>query len=177
MFPSPDEPAHTHKKIRKKTCIVVLSIICGLVLAVGFFGLRLANSPKLVLPDAITKDVKSTIYLPQKLPGNYELDKDSFVLVENNTVLIFAAGDEAGGKLHFSEQPKPPDFDFNKFYKDRLKDAKTLDNVPYSSVWGQTSDGRLMLSIVTENTWIVMATSAPLNASSMQHIAQDIRRY
>ena len=179
MFPSEGEPKQATKKRRlplpnKKMLLIGGGVFVLSLVAVAAF--IIFNRPAVVVPKEIKQKAKSSIYVPAKLPGNYKVSEDSFGMVEDDTVLVFEADDGVGAKLIFSEQPRPKSFDFENFYKGQFQDAKTLSGVPYPSVWGKATDGRLALSMVTNDTWVLMATSAPLNDSDMLRIAQALQR-
>ncbi len=150
---------------------VFLCIIAVLLFATGTIGGKPVNIPK-----SITQRVKSPIYLPGRLPGNYKLDEGSFKVADEDPVLLFSAKDSAGSTLVFSEQSKPKNFSFEEFYKSQLKNAETLSNTPYSSVWGKLEDDRIALSIVTNDTWILMTSSAPISSADMTTIAMSIQK-
>jgi len=152
--------------------VVCLLTIVALLIANGTLGGSSVNIPK-----NVTKNIKSTIYLPSRLPGNYKIDDRSFTTAEGGNVLIFNATDGVGAQLIFSEQPKPKNFNFEDFYQTRLRNVKTLSDVRYPSVWGKSLDGRVALSIVADDTWIFMVTSAPLDKEDMARIAASIDKH
>lgn len=181
MFPTAE--GHSGATVKKQALLDRKAVFYGaiiiasaLIVALVLIIVTILRQPSVSIPKAITQNSNLPIYLPDQLPGNYKLDEGSFDLAEKNSVLIFVANDGAGSKLFFSEQQKPRDFDFNDFYRNQLKETKTLNNVPYPSVWGKTADNRLALSVVTEDTWIVLATSAPLNESDLQKIVNGLHK-
>jgi hypothetical protein len=157
----------------KKTVLTVAGSIVVIGLA-GFVLFMFAADHKINVPPRITQNFKSTIYLPTKLPGTYQIDESSIMMAED-TALIFRAKDGSGADLVFSEQPKPKDFNYDQFYKSQLESPEILNDVPYPSTWSKISQGRVTLSIVTDDTWIIMVTTAPLGSDNMQLIAQGIK--
>jgi len=144
-------------------------------MAAGFVGAQYIAQTTITIPDSIKQRAGSTIYLPTSLPGAYKVVEESFNFEE--TTLIFYATDGAGGKLVFTEQPKPKEIDFEQFYQENFVDTKILGDVSYSSTWGKTRDGkRLVLGIVTDDTWLLMTTNAPLGESDMLRIAKSLSR-
>lgn len=178
MFPN-EEASKQGVKKRRRLNKETLLIAGGGLFAAGIAAILVSvifGGASVVIPKDIKDKVRSPIYVPLALPGNYKVMGNSFTMVENGAVLIFQADDGVGAKLIFSEQPRPKDFGFDEFYKGQFKDAKTLSGTPYPSVWGESLDGRLALSMVTNDTWVLMATSAPLNESDMVRIAKDLHR-
>lgn len=180
MFPGEENWARKAIKwtphSQKMLIIYGASILAAISLIGVTLALTLMNS-SFPIPANIQQSVKSPIYLPGKLPGNYRLTQGSFTLVEGDTVLIFNAEDATGSKLIFSEQARPKTIDFENFHKGNFENPKTLSDVPYPSVWGKAVDGRLALSIVTDDTWIMMATSSPLGDEDLHAIAASIKKF
>lgn len=181
MFPDARNPEQKTSPAQKRLpknyllygtiAVIVLLAAAAVALAIG-----LANARAVKIPEAIAQKFKPTIYLPSKLPGKYQISEATFDLTEEDTVLIFNATDGINGDLVFTEQTKPVDFDFDNFHKSNFENPQTLNDVPYPSVWGKTINNRLSLSIVTDDTWIMMTTSAPLNADDIQRIASGIKK-
>lgn len=165
------------KKRGKQIAGWIISII--MLVALGYFiGVNLADSAskKVKIPVEITQQFAHPIYLPSQLPGNYEIIEKSFSIQED--VLVFHAKDGAGGTIIFTAQPKPKDFKFEAFYSEQLTDAKTLNNVPFPSVAGKsTTNNSNVLSIVTNETWIIASTKSPISPDDMRVIAKDMERY
>jgi len=180
MFPGVESLKTTAKKhasfSKRKILVIGGGCLVAACLVAFFFVANPASTP-VAIPDSIAKKVKYPIYLPTKLPGNYKIDENSLMLVEQDTVLLFEAKDGVGGNLIFSEQQRPQNFNFDSFHKDNLKNTETLSGVPYPSVWGKSIDDRTALSIVTEDTWILLVTSAPMDGNNMRDIVQNMRRY
>src|SRR5690349_6748344 len=180
MFEEPRQETPHHKKLslpgKKMALVYGIIILCLGIILVLLIAIRRANSSAITIPPAITENTKHPIYLPKKLPGNYQIIPSSFSLVEDNTVLIFEAEDGAGVKLIFSEQARSKNFNFEEFYKEQIRDTKILNDVPYPSVWGKSIDGRTTLSIVTDDVWILMVTSGPLDEKSLRLIAAEMQQ-
>lgn len=153
--------------------IAVIALLAATAVALT---IGLAETQTVKVPEAIDQKFQPTIYLPSKLPGNYQINEATFSLQEEDSVLIFNATNGVNGDLVFTEQAKPANFDFDAFHKDNLENPQTLRGVPHPSVWGKTINNRLSLSIITDDTWIMMTTSAPLNQNDLQLIASGIKR-
>lgn len=155
------------------TSLIVLAIL--LVLAVILFIMN-QNIAKTTLPSDIKTKLTFPAYIPTELPGSYRIQTDSFSIQEE-AVLLFKAVDSSGSSLFFSQQAKPKDMNFDAFYTQQIKEAKTLDDTPYATVWGKTADGTSsIMSIVADETWILLTTQAPMSESDLQTVAQSLRR-
>lgn len=176
-----DGYAHTDsRRLLPKRIVKLLIIVASVVVlaAAGAAAGAIVASNILggvKVPAAILQKAKSSVYVPTKLPGAYVVVDDSYSFEEDT--LIFTASDSAGSKLVFTEQVKPKDLNFDDFYKENFKDAKTLSGVPYPSVMGKATTGdRTLLSIVADDTWVLVSTISPLSQDEMQAIAAGMKR-
>jgi hypothetical protein len=160
---------------------IILGVICFIIVTGVAVAAYIRLTPaKVVIPKEVTKqnaEKKLTEYVPGWLPGTYEIDKDSFSRQEGQ-VFVFSATDKDRNRLFFSQQPIPKDFDFDNFYKTKVIDAVKLENVPYESVYARDLFGSArILSIQTEETWIMMTTTASIDQIMAQKIVQEIKPY
>lgn len=166
-----------YNSMKTKIIFVVLAVV---VAAIGIWVYSKLNPPPVTIPQELVKEneeKKLNEYLPGWLPGTYEIDKDSFSRQEGQ-VFVFSATDSERNRLFFSQQPIPKDFDFDRFYKTQVIDPVLLENVPHESVYARSIVGKtIILSIKTEDTWIMMTTTAPIDQVMAQKIAQEIHRY
>lgn len=172
-LPAQKAPEPPGNKILALTLVVVAVVLAALFIVLW---LRYQSLSSNVVPTSIAQQAKSPIYIPKRLPGNYKVDKRSFAFADDASTLVFQARDSAGSSLSFSEQPKPKDLDYEEFYKTNFEHPKTLNNVPYPSVWDKTSQGRVTLSIVTDETWIMMVTGGPLDEEGLRLVGKSIER-
>lgn len=154
---------------------LMLVIIGVLTIAVLLLGVKLITASALRIPPDIAKQVTYPIFTPKDLPDGYTFVKESFTYSEGT--LIFRAEDSAGSAIAFTEQKRPKDFDFERFYQGQMENAKTLSNVPHPSVVGKAPTGDLLLSIVTEETWILASSGAPLSDDALQKMAASLKKY
>lgn len=177
-------PAHTAPKPpltarkRRPPLVTSLIVLVGILVIVAvLLGGKLLLAPSTAVPAEVKNKITFPIYLPKKLPGHYKVKPDSFG-VQENSVLVFQAADDTGANIIFTEQQKPNDFNFTGFYNEQFKDAAELDNVPFSSTWGksQTLSDTKLLSIVTDKTWILASTTAPLDEAGLQRIAASMHK-
>ncbi len=164
------------KSRRRKTIFtgvasIIVLIILGILL--GFF-IAGGSSRAARVPENIASAFSSQIYLPKKLPGNYQLVENSFGISED--VLIFQAKDSAGSTIIFTEQAKPGNLDFDNFYSRELTDSQVLSDVPFPSVTGKSSaNNSTALSIVTDNTWVFVTSQSSLSKEDLQVIAKNMQ--
>lgn len=92
--------------------------------------------------------------------------------------LIFQAGNGNGSSIHFSEQKKPQDFDFDQSYQEEMGGAKQLENVPHQSYIGTSvTTQQNLLSIVIDDTWVLISTNEQLSEEDYVRIAKGLRPY
>lgn len=162
------------KKTRRWRVAVVI-----LALLVGGFGLGLwltsLSKPVVEVPAPVASQAGFPIFVPSRLPGNFEIDPTSFTVSEST--LLFSARDGTGGRIFISEQARPADFDFDRFYTEQLLEPQILQDVPFPTVSGEAKDsGIRMASIVTPDTWIIINSAFPLSVDDFKLIAQHIKR-
>jgi hypothetical protein len=156
----------------------VVVIICLLVLCATVLVLKIMHAGS-IIPASVSKQLSFPVYLPQQLPGTYTLAPGSFAVHTDGQakILAFKATDATKGTILFTEQPKPEKLNFTEFYKTQLTDAKTLNDVPFPSVWGKDAEKQqVTLSIVTDTTWILITSDSPLDEASMVRIAQSLKQ-
>lgn len=156
---------------RWRTVIFIVAALA--LLGIAAMGWRLTHQP-LAVPTKVAEKVLFPIYLPTTLPRGYAIDPDSYDTKQN--VLIFTASDDSGNKLTFSEQPKPPDFDIGIFHEKSLKNSKSLPGTPYPSVVGQTETGGRLLSVLTDNTWVLVTTKSAQAEANLKHVAERLKQ-
>lgn len=165
------------KPKRRRWVLITLTITALIVLsAVGLLAVRFLAKPTIKVPDNITQNTRTSLYLPAKLPGNYHVDEDSFLIAEEG-VVIFRATNGAGGQIAFSEQTTPKNVNFDDFYKEQVQEAKTLPNVPFPSIFGTGKQRQRLVSIVANDTWIIATSQSPLQENDFSLIAQSVYQY
>lgn len=169
-------PRFGHHKQRSWSTIASLIVLVALLAMAVVLFIMNQNISKVTLPPDIKTKLTFPAYLPEKLPGSYRLQANSFSFQED-AVLLFKAVDSSGSNLLFSEQAKPKEMNFEDFYAKQMKEAKTLSGTPYASVWGRTADeSSSILSIVTDETWILLTTKTPISEPDLQTIAKNLQR-
>jgi hypothetical protein len=170
-----EEQPKAKSKARRKRWAIFGALPLLVAFGIGILAAQLFGKSGLAVPDHIAQRASFPIYLPGRLPGNFQVVKDSFALQEE--VLAFKATDSSGASIVFTEQKRQPDFDFTGFYNNQLRDAKTLSNVPFPSVSGKARSGQasIILSVVTDETWVFVSSPAPLSQEDMQIIAAGLK--
>ncbi len=137
--------------------------------------MRQETEGHLTVPPTIAQRAKSAIYLPSKLPGNYTIEESSFSIQEDE-VILFKATDGVDGRIVFTEQARPKEFDFDSFYNSEMKDPKTLEGTPFISVLGKTKDDKTQfMSVVTDETWLLISTQSPISEENFLSIARSLQ--
>lgn len=166
-------PPKVERKATKKRRALALAALLVAAFALGAGGAQFFAAPGVTVPEGIARQVPFPIYLPQRLPGNFRVIKNSFSYRDG--ALIFAAKDDTGASITFAEQKKNPSFDLTNFYNKQLEETKTLSDVPFPSVTGRARTGQArILSILADETWLFISTAAPLGQENMQTIADGI---
>jgi hypothetical protein len=169
-------PAST-KQLRAGRLLYILGgLIAVLLVLAAFLAYKTLALRGYKVPDSITKQTSYPIFVPKKLPHGYKVNEDSFAVGEGT--LIFQARDSSGSSIAFTEQKRPANFDFEKFYQQQMKDSKRLDGTAYPSVMGKLPNGEAtLLSVVTNDTWIIASTSAPLGQQDLTDLAKGLKQY
>lgn len=151
------------------------AIITVLLGVIGLLALKIYGTPDVKIPTDIAQQVSHPIYTPRSLPEGYKILEDSFTNSEE--ALIFRAENSSGSSIIFTEQKRPKDFDFDQFHQGQMENATVLEGTPYPSVVGKAPTGQKLLSIVTDTTWILVTTAAPLSQDNFQNIANSIKKH
>lgn len=143
------------------------------LLVVGFcLGLWLTSFSNPEAPKWVSDQLKFKVYMPNKLPDRYKIDPNSFKIDEDT--LIFKATDGLHS-ITFTEQQRPPDFDFDTFYAEQVEEIRTIDEAAFPAVYGKSIlNGSKMISVVTDDVWVLATTTAPLDYSDMAPIAESL---
>lgn len=158
----------------KKLIVAAVALVL-VAFAAGAVVAQLFSEPGVSIPDKVAQKINFPVYLPRKLPGNFQIAKNSFTFEEG--ALVFKATDGTGASITFAEQKRKTGFDFTAFHNSELKDTTTLEGVPYPSVVGTGKDGQTkILSVVAEGVWLFISTQAPLSPGNLQVIAASLQQ-
>lgn len=153
---------------------MVVGLIVLLSASVGTWIWQSGKKPPVQIPLSLRQKISFQPHLPQVLPGNYQVDPQSFIVDQG--ALVYQIRDATGEVITFAEQSKPKAVDFfTTFYESQLKNPKILNRTPYSSTTGQAHDGKsTVLSIVTDKTWLLITVPFPIDQGSLTNMARNI---
>lgn len=171
------ESTHPANKKRRGRIIYILGAAAALLTITAIvLAYKVFTAPSYAIPSHIVGQVPYPIFVPKRLPNDYKIVEKSFAIGEGT--LLFRAEDSSGSSIAFTEQKRPQDFDFERFYQEQMQNAKKLNGTPYPSVLGKTLAGdRFLLSIATNETWVMLSTAAPLNEQDFTTIAKNIKKH
>jgi hypothetical protein len=163
------------ERLRSRRLIVVIMMVG--IAVIGSLTILLViirgGQNSISIPTPIAERALFPIYVPEKLPDSYVLTGTPRVSEE---VLIFQIKNNKGHTITFSEQAKPKEFDFSTFHKMTLKESKSVVGAPYPSIIGAAEQRTTLLSIVTNDTWILVTTKAPDASTDLELLAKNILR-
>lgn len=169
---APPQRHARHRFSLRTAGVAVLLLLAGG--AVGVAGAILMHHDA-AIPATVSSDVTFTPHIPAKLPGSYRVDQSSFSLNGKKTVLAYRATDQAGAIISFTEQQRPNKLDFADIYRQRLSDVKTISGTANDAVAGMDeANGLLTISVLTDDTWVLITTKSPLNDTDIRLIARSV---
>lgn len=173
---TPPTPA---KASLNRTLVYVLGAIAAiLVIAAAILAYKIATTSNPAVPEHIKQSVDHPIFVPKKLPEGYKLVDWSLITDEGEKTVVFRAEDSLGSPIIFTEQKKPQNLNFEKFHQEEMRDTKELEGTPYPTILGKGPAGdRYVLSIVTDDTWIIVSTATRLSEQDFMLIAKSIKKY
>lgn len=158
----------------KKILIAVISLI---VVGIGALVYIKITPQPVTIPDDLAQQMQIPLYLPGWLPGDYQIDRDSFA-IEEGRILVFSATDSERNRLFFSQQSIGEGFDFERFYNTQMINAAPIEDTPFETRYGRSVYSKTwILSMKTESSWIMMSTQSPIDSVMAQKMAQEMKRY
>lgn len=163
------ESEEASRPLYRRRWIITVGVVSASVLIIGvilFFIIR--NTPSgFRIPDSILAQTLFPVYVPSELPSGYTIKTQPDV---NESVLLFYATDSQGHRIVFTEQPKPKEFDFTGFHNRVLRNSSRVPDAEHTSIIGESEQKTLLLSITTDETWIIVTTS-----SNTPHAQQHLK--
>lgn len=142
----------------RKRLLIVTSIL--LILSSGVVGYLLLAKEKNPIPQSIQKSVSFPLYYPDKLPANWQIEKNSFN--KNTDVVMYRISDKANVQksISVSIQPQPRAFNFDKFYKETLAKSTQFTTDLGLAAIGEGENSYKIGSIATGDSWILASSSS-----------------
>ena len=174
--PAPAHQAATphprRKKSRRRVWIIIILfalIACAAGAGYWYKSARL-SSP---IPANVRASVNFPLLYPAQLPAGYHLDNTSFTT--SGGVVLYSAVNYSGAKIAFTDQQRPPGFDFNKFYTQGLSNSSSFDTSLGQAAIG-TANGKLLGSLVTDQTWLLVSSvSKSVNSSDLRLVLNHLK--
>lgn len=161
------------KKSRKKLTAALLIIALGAA-AAGGLAYYQVNKPQPLVPLAIESKTSIPILYPDKLPPGFAVARSSFNITSGNVVAYYAE-DSAGHRLNFTVQPRPTNFDFEKFYSQIISNSTRFNTSLGEAAIGK-ANGHLLGSLATTQSWVlVTGNSDKVSADQIQTALNSLK--
>lgn len=154
--------------------------LTGLALAalaaagLGGYASWQANHHSPTVPASLAQQVLFPIYMPTSLPHGFTINPDSYQNSEG--ALLFYATNASADKIIFTEQIKPPDFNFADFYRKSLSNSRSVPGTPFTSIIGTSEDKTALMSIQADPTWLLITSKASHASDYFEYIAKRLKR-
>jgi hypothetical protein len=123
------------------------------------------------LPVKIKQEANFPLYYPTKVPTGFRFDEAAYDT--ETQVVSYDYSTIDGSKIFFTLQPKPANFDFNKFNNKQISGGTQI-----ATKFGMATVGVLqkqtVSSIVTDKTWILVGSGEKVNIQQLEQISQDL---
>lgn len=110
------------------------------------------------VPANITSQAEIPILYPEKLPTGFRLVKSSFN-INNGNIIGYYVQNAAGNRIVFTNQAKPSNFDYEKFYTTGLSNTNRFNTALGSGAVG-TTNGRIFGSFTTSKSWVIATSNS-----------------
>jgi len=123
------------------------------------------------LAQQLSSLVSIPVYAPLNLPAGYTYNDDAKAV--KSTIMYFSVTGPGNQKFYISEQPIPPNFNFEGFAK------KYLNPSNFSSDAGNGAAGTLANQLVgsiqtNKNTWIIINSPASNSLTELETVARSL---
>lgn len=135
--------------------IFFVLLIIGVLSAAGY-SYYIQNQ---VVPRKIQDQAEIPVLYPTKLPEGFKIVKNSFS-VTNGNIISYYAQDHSNNRLLFTVQSRPSNFDFEQFYSKSLTKSTKFTTQLGEGAAGTAGD-RLLGSLATEQSWILITANNP----------------
>lgn len=123
-----------------------------------------------IIPVKAQQSMGIPLYQPSWLPSGFRRSS----INTKDQVLVLGFRDKQGRHILFSEQPKPPLFNFDDFYKKQFEDSKLFTTAEGQGAVGRL-DGSLAASLATDRTWIFIRAPDAMNPDQLKQIVENLR--
>lgn len=171
--PSSNRPIKSSRRQSGKRITVVFTVI---LLCLAASGLAVYQSKKSqpAVPVAIQSKSQIPVLYPSKLPAGFALAKSSFNIAAGNIVAYYAAN-QSGQHLNFTVQPRPANFDFEKFYSQIISNSTRFNTTLGEAAVGK-ANGHLLGSLATTNSWVIVTgNSKSVSAADIQFAISNLK--
>jgi len=172
-----DVPDHLQKRARKsrgreKPLLAIVLLLLIAAAAGGAYWYKFGRQ-SVPIPGKVQAAAAYPVLYPSKLPAGYTLKNTSFSTSQD--AIIYEADNASGGKIVFSVQSRPANFDFPAFYQHGLGGARPFQTPDGQAAVG-TANGGLLGSFVSSTSWaLVTSPSGGLTVSDFHFILQNIK--
>lgn len=169
----PRQAIRPSKKLPVNIAIATVAVfVLGLVSGGILWHIR-AHSKTATLADSTSNFPALSIptYYAQNLPAGYTYNNDPKKV--KSTIMYFSVMGPNNQRFYVSQQPVPPNFDFNGFAK------KFLNPTTFSSDAGLGAAGQLGNQLVgsiqtNKNTWIIINSPAANSLTELETVARSL---
>lgn len=160
---------------RPRLRLVLAAALFAIAIGAGFLAvgeIRKNSARDKLFPADLRSAVSFPLYFPSELPGGFRVDQEPARFGAG--VVTFSISYGKDSKLVVSEQKKPSDFDFGKFYKEKFEVRRQTD-----VTGGQLAIGKLnnqtACSLLTDQTWIIANAPSGINDDMLTDLCEHLR--
>jgi hypothetical protein len=150
--------------------VIGFVVVCALVGAFLIFNQHLHSDP---LPKSVKEQAHFPLYYPTKVPPKFRFDSAAYDASANVVTYDYSTPD--GGKIFFSLQPKPSNFNFDDFRKKQLSGAHQV-SIPLGTATIGVLQGQTVSSVVTDKTWILIGSGEKVSIDQLEKVSQSLAK-
>lgn len=162
---SPHRRSKSKNKAKRAIVLIVALLLIGGSGGLAFYQYSKGKQP--TIPELVRSKTEIPVLYPAKLPVGYKVVQSSFNITSGNVVAYYAE-DGFGHRLNFTVQPRPANFDFEKFYTQIISNSTRFSTPVGEGVVGR-ANGHLLGSLATSRSWaIVTGNNVGVGADKIQ---------
>jgi hypothetical protein len=164
----PQIESHVRKpKVRKNRRKLWLGLFIVCLLGGGGAAFYQYSHDRQPVPTQVKQQAQIPILYPTQLPQGFAVVKSSFNVSSGN-IVVYYASDNTGKRINFTVQPRPANFDFEKFYSQVMINATRFKTAAGEAAVGK-ANGHLLGSLATTKSWVlVTGNSDAVTADQLQ---------